>query len=190
MTTLSDRLLYALLVLFALFSWWLVQYTDIAELIRPKKAAKSPDYFSKGYRKWEMDVDGKLKSRLTAVEMAHYPEYWATHTKKPVIEFVYENKPPWIIESETGTLSKDGKKLLLNGKVVIQRPEAPGFRQVIINTSNLKVNPETSYAETEAWSELISPPNITTGKGMKAVFKEPIHLELLSNVKGKYETKK
>jgi lipopolysaccharide export system protein LptC len=104
------------------------------------------------------------------------------------MEFINENKPPWIVESETGILSSDGKKLQLNGKVTINRAKAEDVKQLIINTSNMLVNPETSYAETKAWAELISPPNITTGTGMKVTFKEPIHLELLSKVKGKYET--
>jgi len=64
-----------------------------------------------------------------------------------------------------------------------------GVRELKIYTFNLKVKPETSYAETDAWAELISLPNWTTGVGMKLTFAEPIHLELLSNVKGNYETK-
>jgi lipopolysaccharide export system protein LptC len=103
--------------------------------------------------------------------------------------FYNENKPPWIIESETGVLSKDGVKLQLNGKVKIIREIGESVRPLTVNTSNLMVNPKTSYAETKAWAELISPPHVTTGTGMKVTFKEPIHLELLSKVKGKYETK-
>ncbi len=190
MTYFSDRFIYIFLALLALFSWWLFEYTGLVESDKPKKAPNTPEYFSKGYTKWEMDEAGKLKSKLVAEEMSQFSGYWTTHTKKPVMEFIYENKPPWIIASETGVLSKDGKKLLLNGKVRVNRPKAQGFKEIIINTSNLKVAPETSYAETNAWAQLLSPPDVTTGVGLKAIFKEPIHLELLSKVKGRYETKK
>ena len=54
----------------------------------------------------------------------------------------------------------------------------------------LKVKPDISYAETNQWAELISPPNKTTGTGMKMTYIEPIHLQLLANVKGNYESKK
>jgi lipopolysaccharide export system protein LptC len=189
LTQWRERAIYPIVALFALLSWLLLEYTGVIELMKPKKQSGTPDYFSTGYRKWEMDETGKLKSRLTAAKMSHYPAVvWATHTEKPVLEFVYADKPSWIIHSETGKLSKDGKNLALDGKAVIHRPAAPGFREITINTMNLKVKPETSYAETDAWAELLSPPNITTGKGLKAVFKEPINLELLANVKGKYET--
>jgi lipopolysaccharide export system protein LptC len=187
MTHFSEKFIYAFLVALALLSWWLTQYS-----IEPNKlTAKGthPDYFSKGYTKWEMDETGNLKSKLVAEEMTHYAGYWATHTKKPVIRFVNEKTPPWIVEAKTGILSKDGKQLKLKGKVTVNRAKSEAARQLIINTSNVMISPETSYAETKAWTELISPPNITTGTGMKLTFKEPIHLELLSKVKGSYEPK-
>ena len=189
MTYFSEKFIYGFLLALALLSWWLVQYTDIIEPGKVAASGSHPDYFSKGYTKWEMDETGKLKSKLTAEEMAHYNDVWATHTKQPVIEFMNENTPPWIIEAETGVMSKDGKQLQLNGKVKVNRAKNDKVKQLTINTSNVIVNPETSYAETKAWAELISPPHITTGTGMKLTFKEPIHLELLSKVKGKYETK-
>jgi lipopolysaccharide export system protein LptC len=189
MTYFSEKIIYAFLLALALLSWWLVQYSGLIEPNKAVAIGTNPDYFSKGYTKWEMDETGHLKSKLVAEEMTHYADYWATHTKKPVIEFVNEKTPPWIVESETGLLSKDGKQLQLNGKVTVNRAKSEKLRQLIINTTNVMINPETSYAETKAWAELISPPNTTTGTGMKLTFKEPIHLELLSQVKGMYETK-
>jgi lipopolysaccharide export system protein LptC len=64
-----------------------------------------------------------------------------------------------------------------------------GVGMLKANSSNLKVKPEISYAETDAWTELISPPHITSGTGMKVTFSKPIHLQLLSKVKGRYEVK-
>jgi lipopolysaccharide export system protein LptC len=107
----------------------------------------------------------------------------------PIMFFHNEKTPPWVIKSAIGILSGDGKDLLLNGKVAIDREKAKGVTPLTINTSVLKVNPETSYAETNEWAELISPPNKTTGIGMKMTFVQPIHLQLLANVKGTYETK-
>jgi lipopolysaccharide export system protein LptC len=189
MTYFSEKFIYALLAALALLSWWLAEYSGLVEPARLTAKGNHPDYFSKNYTKWEMDETGKLKSKLVAEEMKHFAGYWATHTQKPIMVFSNEKTPPWVVESEIGIMSSDGKKLQLNGKVKINRAKGATVKQLIINTSNLMVTPETSYAETKAWAELISPPNITTGTGMKVTFKEPIHLELLSKVKGKYETK-
>ena len=149
----------------------------------------SPDYFSKGYTKWEMNELGTLKSKLLSDEIIHYSDDGTTHMVNPIMFFHNEKTPPWVIKSSTGILSGDGKDLLLNGNVAINRDKAKGATQLTINTSVLKVKPETSYAETSEWAELISPPNKTTGTGMKMTFAEPIKLQLLTNVKGKYETK-
>lgn len=190
MTHFSEKFIYIFLTGLALLSWWLTQYTGLIQAEKEKANGTYPDYFSQSYTKWEMDETGQVKSTLTAEEMTHYAaDDWATHTKKPVMTFNNEKTPPWVVVAETGVLSKDGKKLQLNGKVTVNRANTQNLKQLTINTSNLMVTPETSYAETNAWAELISASNVTTGTGMKMTFKEPIHVELLSKVKGKYETK-
>jgi lipopolysaccharide export system protein LptC len=180
---------YLYLAAFALMSWWLVKLTGVDEITDTKAPAHSADYFSNDYAKWEMSESGKLKSYLLAERMTHYSDNGKTEMRKPLMYFYNEKTPPWVIKSATGVLSADGKNLHLFGKVNISRDKAEGVRPLTINTVNLRVNPETSYAETKMWAELISPPNKTTGTGMKMVYADPIHLELLSQVKGIYETK-
>ncbi|MGZ8190489.1 MAG: LPS export ABC transporter periplasmic protein LptC [Methylococcaceae bacterium] len=189
MIGLNGKYSYLCLAVIALLSWWLVKLTGVDEFDRVLAPAHSPDYFSKGYSKWEMDEQGKLNSKLIADQMIHYSDDSTTLMITPLIFFYNEKSPPWEIKAETGILSADGKNLLLNGKVTVFRAKAEGFKELKINTSNVKVKPESSYAETNEWAELLSPPNRTTGTGMKLVFVEPIHLELLANVKGKYEKK-
>jgi len=189
MIKLNGNYSYLYLIIIAIMSWWLVKLTGSDEPNLITVPAHSPDYFSKGYTKWEMSDLGKQKSKLIADQMTHYSDDSTTHLVNPIMAFYNEKTPPWIIKSETGILSADGKDLLLNGKVYVDRASAPGVKELNIYTFNLKVKPETSYAETDAWAELISLPNWTTGVGMKLVFAEPIHLELLSHVKGSYETK-
>ncbi|HSN23326.1 MAG TPA: LPS export ABC transporter periplasmic protein LptC [Methylomicrobium sp.] len=173
----------------ALLSWGLVKLTVTEEAVLAVIPPHSPDLFSTGYTKWEMAENGSLKSKLIADRMTHYSDDGTTHLDKPLMFFHNETTPPWVVKAEAGILSADGKDLKLNGKVLVERAQAPGVKPLIINTSNLKVKPETHYAETDEWAELISVPNRTTGIGMKLVFEQPIHLQLLSKVKGKYETK-
>ena len=187
--SLRENKIYLCLGVVALISWWLVKLTGVDELYHGQVPAHSPDYFSKGYTKLEMNELGTLKNKLLADEMIHYSDDGATHMVNPIMFFHNEKTPPWVIKSETGILSGDGKDLQLNGKVIIDRAKATGVSQLTINTSMLKVKPETSYAETNEWAELNSPPNKTTGTGMKLTFAPPVHLQLLANVEGKYETK-
>lgn len=186
---LRENKIYLYLVVIALISGWLVKLTGLDEIFHSQVPAHSPDYFSTGYTKWEMNELGTLKNKLLADKMVHYSDDGTTHMTNPIMFFYNEKTPPWVVKSETGILSRDGKDLLLNGKVIIDRKKAEGVTPLTINTSELKVKPEISYAETDEWAELLSPPNTTTGTGMKLTFVEPIHLQLLANVKGKYETK-
>jgi lipopolysaccharide export system protein LptC len=187
--SLRENKIYLYLLLVALISALLANFTELEEVFKTPTPPHSPDYFSNNYIKWEMNELGRLKSKLISDKIIHYSDDKTTHTIKPVMSFYNEKTPPWVIASETGILSADGKDLFLNGKVTINREKAIGVSQLTINTSQLKVKPETSYAETNEWAELISPPNITTGIGMKMTYIEPIHIELLANVKGNYETK-
>jgi len=187
--SLKENRIYLYVIIIAAMSWWLVKLAGVDEIERASIPPHSPDYFSKGYTKWEMNELGTLKNKLLSDEIIHYSDDGNTHTVNPLMFFYNEKTPPWIIKSETGILSGDGKVLLLNGKVTVNRDKAEGVSQLIINTSMLRVKLESSYAETNEWAELISPPNRTTGTGMKLIFAQPIHLELLANVKGKYETK-
>ncbi|MFI3178041.1 MAG: LPS export ABC transporter periplasmic protein LptC [Methylococcaceae bacterium] len=185
-----DYKLYLYLLIISLVSWWLVEITGLIEIMHGTVPAHSPDYFSKSYTKWEMNELGLLKNKLIADQLIHYSDDGTTHIVAPVIFFYNEKTPPWVITSATGILSADGTDLHLSGKVHVNRDKAEGVVALTINTSELKVNPQTSYAETAEWAELISLPNITTGTGMQMTYSEPIHLQLLANVKGHYETKK
>ena len=185
--TLKPNKFYVYLTAMAVISWGVVRLLTPDEERQPT-AAHGAEYFSNGYTKWEMNELGKVKNKLIADQVTHYDDD-TTHSVNPVMFFYNENTPPWIIKAQSGVLSADGKDLLLQGKSIINRAGAEGNKELTINTANLRVKLETSYAETDEWAELISPPNITTGTGMKMVFVAPIHLELLANVKGKYETK-
>lgn len=186
----SNLQLYIYGVLLALVSWWLVQLTggdEKAEKI--DKTQHAVDYFSTGYVKWEMDSSGRLKSKLVADSLTHYNDDGTTHLQQPVMTIMNPEAPPWVIRSETGIVSSDRQHIQLNGKAFVERDAAPGFKAMRINSSNLRVQPEINYAETDEWAELLSPPNRTEGIGMKLYYSTPVRIELFSKVRGRYETK-
>ncbi len=168
-------------------SWWLVEYFAGEVTVIKQVPPHSPDYFSIGYNKIEMDLTGKPENELVTDRMMHYSDDNTIEMLNPVMTFYNEETPPWVVSSETGLLSADRQDLFLNGKVFIVREQAPGVRSVKVNTSNLKVRPKENYAETDEWAELITPPDWVSGTGMKVFFQKPVHLEFISNVRSKYE---
>lgn len=169
-------------------SWLLADFyaeqnPDAAKEVIPH----SPDYFSRGYYKKEMDNQGLIKSELTADAMFHYSDDGTTHLENPIMTLYNDETSPWVIQAENGILEADGEHLFLAGKVFIQRDSAKGDLPFIINTSELQVNLATSFAKTHLWGEVIDGKNKTSGVGMEAFFIEPIRLKFLSQVKGRYE---
>jgi len=189
--TLREYKLYIYVATIALLSWFLLRMTGMIDTQYNQAPAHSPDYFSKGYIKWEMDEFGALKNKVLADEIIHYSDDGTTHMKNPVMTFINANAkmPPWVVKSETGILSSDGKDLSLKGQVVIDRTKAEGVSPLRINTRELNVKPEKNYAETVEWAELINDLNITTGIGMNLSYIDPVRIQLLANVKGTYEKK-
>lgn len=179
---------YWLLLILAVSSGWLLRLSGIDEERMPVPR-HSPDFFSESYVKWEMDARGTLKSKLVTDKMTHHPDEKATQLVKPQIVFSNGSQASWVVDSDLGILSDDGKDLLLKGRVVIERGKSDRFRALKITTTNLHVDPETKYAQTRERAEILSPPHVTTGRGMKLFFAEPVKLQLLADVKGKYEKK-
>lgn len=172
----------------ALLTWWLQQLYEQRE-IGIKVAENSPDFFSSGYYKKEMGLDGLPKSELTAEKMQHYKADGSTHLDRPIMVLHNPNAAPWVIQSDSGIMAADGDNLQLNGKAVIDRKASQGSSALKIDTSDLRVKLSTHFAETSAWADIVSPPNQTSGSGMEVTFASPVHLKLLSKVKGRYEIK-
>jgi lipopolysaccharide export system protein LptC len=178
---------YLYLAGIAIASWLMVNLTEVDEEGSRILPPHSPDFFSTGYKKWEMDTHGLVNSRLNADTIIHYSDDNTTHLGKPLLYLHQEQQTPWLIQANIGNVSADGKTILLQGQTVIARDANGNSKSLKINTSNLTVKPEIHFAETADQAELLSPPNKTTGIGMKLVFKHPIRIELLAHVQGKYE---
>ena len=178
--------LYVYVALVALLSWWLQEMYQERQIAK-QVAENSPDFFSTGYYKKEMDLEGLPKSELVADKMQHYKADGSTHLEKPVMTLYNTNAEPWVIQADIGIMAADGDHLQLNGHTVINREASENASALKVTTSDLRVTLSTNYAETSAWAELVSPPNQTEGIGMEVTFVSPIHLKFLSKVKGRYE---
>ena len=186
MTVLQNKGCLFLTVL-AVLTWLMVESFGHKETTHLEVPPHSADFFSTGYTKIEMDEYGLTKNKLVADRMTHFSDDNTVEMDKPKMTFYSRGIPSWAVRSETGLLSTDRKNLFLNGKVFIVRKEESGSRPMKVNTSNLRVKPEENYAETDDWAELITPADRVSGTGMKVFFKDPVYLELLSNVRSKYE---
>jgi len=178
--------LYFYVSIAALLSWGLLQLNQHSQETI-EVAQNVPDFISKGYYKKQMGVDGLPKTELVAKQMLHHKADGNSHFEAPVMTLFNEGQAPWIIKAEQGVLEKDGDHLHLLGNSLISREAHQGKAALTIKTADLKVDLSTHFAQTDAWTEITSPPHKTSGTGMEVTFVSPIHLKLLSKVKGRYE---
>ncbi len=178
----------SLFILLAGGSWWLVQTSGVEDS-EHISAAHTPDYYVDNFTVSTMGPDGKPKQKLTADRMLHYPDDDSTELTRPHMVLYEADTPPWQVRSETGWVSGDGKLVLLNGEVKIDRAAAPGIRPIHIRTSDLRVRPEEKYAETDKTVRIRSLQSNQTSVGMQAWFNKPVRMKFLSNVRGHYEVK-
>lgn len=145
------------------------------------------DYFLENFTNTVMNDRGTPFRRLSADRMLHFPDDDSTELTKPHLTIFQNEHPLWQVRSEQGWLSGDGKLLLLNGPVTIDRAAAGQIRPLHIVTRNLRVQPEESYAETDEQIAVTSLGSRLESKGVQVWFKEPARIKFLAHVKGRYE---
>lgn len=185
--TLSARLwpLLALLVL-AIVSW------NILDISTTKQDRRAPsenqlDFYAHGINTLQTDIEGKAKNRLIAKTMLHFEKDDHTELEQPVATLYQPDSPPWVIKSEQGLVSAEGKEITLQKNVSIQRDHSKTNQPVLITTDSLLLEPDNDYAETADPIRFTSGQNVINSIGMKGHIKKPMKIELLSNVRGEYE---
>ena len=189
MTWLQEYKVYCLVFVLALGSWWLTQWRyESAQLT--KLVDNNLDLISLEYSKMSTDETGLPVSELFAPEMQHSHKDGSSQFSQPIMTLFKPGQAPWVIRAETAVLEEDGDTLHMHGRSVINRDASPKNKSLTVVSADLLVKLSTHFAESGAYTELISPPHRTTGTGVEVTFDSPIHLKLLSTVKGYYELKK
>jgi lipopolysaccharide export system protein LptC len=175
-----------ILVILGLSTNWMISLTP-SDKPAPQSEQHKMDYYVNNFTTTMMGEDGKPFRRLSAKRMIHYPDDDTTELADPYITMFEQMVPVWTIQSDTGWLSGDGALLLLQGKVIIDRPKAPNQDPVHLVTRNLRVQPDQNYAETEESITINTRNNRIVSKGMQAWLTTPMRIKFTANVRGKYE---
>ena len=180
-------ILLTLLLAIGGWAWWHNQQR-VDTLTREKVLpAQEMDYFIEDFSVTTMTPKGKPARTLSASEMLHFRDTGITKLEQPLVRIYNQSAANWMVESEQGELSEDGKKLLLSGAVEIHRSATPSIRAMHISTSNLRVNTDQDYAETDDAVKITSDKGWVQGVGMQAWLREPSHIKFLSQTRAHYE---
>lgn len=114
----------ALMMLFALGTWWLVRSTEalrVPGIERP--VLHEPDYDMQGFTVRNFTADGRLKSELTGVQGHHYPDTDTYELSEPRVRAYDEQGVLTTGRAERGVSNGDASEIQLYGDARVLRAE-------------------------------------------------------------------
>lgn len=140
----------------------------------------------KDFTSTSMGPDGQPRYRLTGTRMVHYPDNDALKITAPHIIFYRQASPRWDVVAERALTTSTGEEVYLLGEVVIRQfGVGPKTTAMKILTWDVRVEPETKFAETRQPVTLLNRFGETDAVGARAYLQEG-RIELLSQVRGDY----
>ena len=183
----SNLLLIIIFLFLAGTTSWLSNRGANDVSTQSRRAQHLPDFYMENVVSTEMDEQGMPARQLLAQKIVHYPDDGSSDYLKPRMVVLEQEKPPWKFRASAAHQSGDGKTLLLQGKVNIDRESGHGVEPMHVITRDLKINTETEFAETDQPILMLSLKDKTEGVGMQAWMKSPMKIKLLSKVRGHYD---
>lgn len=184
----SQRLFLPLVVLaIAAFSYWLSGTQSDKARDKSPAAAYNPNAFMEGVITRVMDKNGLPRYELRSPRLTHYPQDNRTRMEQPQITLFRPDDRYWQLRADSATAFQGDDEILLQGQVLVQRPEATGSPGFELRTSELIVYPQLDRAETQALTTVHSASGELQAEGMRADFNTET-VQLLSHVRGHYES--
>lgn len=154
-----------------------------AELIKKRKA--KIDYSINNFTLISMNKQGNTQYHLSAESMVHFMESDETHVVEPRVTLNNQVEGNWIIQAKDGTVSSNGKNVLLQGKVKIQHGATKKQTPVTITTETLHINTENNTVSTKDNIKLEGNGLTLKAKGMLTELGQET-IQLLAKVRGTY----
>lgn len=184
----KPRLLALALLAAGLLSlgWWVREFTSPVETTR-QAGEESPDAYAEQLKVHTYDATGRLQQTLTTPQMEHYASSSTSELSRPVLWRFNPDSPPWRMRGEQAFANDEQARVFLPGEVVIDREGNEANPPYHIVTRDLTLETDTAHATTAEAVSIESGAQWITAVGMEGWLREPIKLNLLSQVRGHYE---
>jgi len=187
--TIAARLRYwlPLLPLLGLLgaTYWLNQQAQ-PEPAKPDGSRRhDPDSIVENFSAVKLNKQGTPYFIMSAAKMLHYPDDGSTSLEAPRITMLTENSPPLLATSESGSISRKGDELFLQGGVEVLRDAAQEQGQLRLQTESLNIFPEQDMARSDKDVKLTEEHATVNAVGLELNNKIRT-IKLLSRVKSEY----
>lgn len=161
----------------------------LADMFTPEQRVERPPRhvpasYMVGVETRVMDAGGTLSHLIEARRMVRFEDDRTTELEAPRITTLRGATPQWRVSGERGQLNEDASEVRFPDAVTLSRL---GGEPARLDTRALLLRPAEDYAETEAPVRYTSAASIIDAIGMRAFFGAEGRIELLNQVRGKYE---
>lgn len=102
-------------------SWWLSQSLDLSDHQTVSQDNDGVDYFIENFSSTVMNIHGRPKYILKGMFLTHYLQDRPAHLEQPTLTQFLDDGVRVHTSAQTGWLSRDGKKLIMEENVKVIR---------------------------------------------------------------------
>lgn len=163
---------------------FMLQAALVPEAAKPdRRLTHDPDAIAENFEIRRLDEKGKLKYRLRAPYIVHFPDDDSSEVKMPRLIAYRQDAPPLTLTAERARITTRGEMVYLNENVKILREANPKSPALLASTSTLTVEPEAGLAYTDKAIEITQGASWIKGIGAR-IDSNASTFELHSRVRG------
>lgn len=162
----SQLFVIVLLALLAGLSFWLQRAVTPVEVVRDGKLRHDPDAIAENFLVRQFDEKGRVKYRLTAPYMMHFPDDDSSELKSPTLIHYRPNAPQLTLTGKNAKVTSKGQTVFLWDDVKVVRAATPARPELVARMPDLTVQPDDGTAFTGSPVEITEDKSWVKGVGM------------------------
>ena len=162
----SQLFVIVLLALLAGLSFWLQRAVAPVEVVRDGKLRHDPDAIAENFMVRQFDEKGRIKYRLTAPYMMHFPDDDSSELKSPTLINYRPNAPQLTLTGKNAKVTSKGQTVFLWDDVKVVRAATPARPELVARMPDLTVQPDDGTAFTGSPVEITEDKSWVKGVGM------------------------
>ena len=162
----SQLFVIVLLALLAGLSFWLQRAVAPVEVVRDGKLRHDPDAIAENFLVRQFDEKGRVKYRLTAPYMMHFPDDDSSELKSPTLINYRPNAPQLTLTGKNAKVTSKGQTVFLWDDVKVVRAATPARPELVARMPDLTVQPDDGTAFTGSPVEITEDKSWVKGVGM------------------------
>ena len=162
----SQLFVIVLLALLAGLSFWLQRAVTPVEGVRDGKLRHDPDAIAENFLVRQFDEKGRVKYRLTAPYMMHFPDDDSSELKSPTLINYRPNAPQLTLTGKNAKVTSKGQTVFLWDDVKVVRAATPARPELVARMPDLTVQPDDGTAFTGSPVEITEDKSWVKGVGM------------------------